>query len=44
MDDMKLETANVFLSMDPNGDEQTKIMSPKAQMAFAKSTTNFYSS
>jgi len=28
MDDMKLETANVFLATDHKGEEQTRIMSP----------------
>lgn len=40
---MKEEFANVYSSVDHNGETQTHILSPKASSAFAKSATNFYS-
>lgn len=43
IDGMKEDETNVFSSFNHNGEEKTHILSPKAQMAFAKSASNFYS-
>lgn len=39
---MKEEFANVYQSVDHNGEPKTHILSPKASTALAKSATNFY--